>query len=76
MTIFTYSEARQKLSTLLNTATRDGEVLIRRRDGRVFSLRPQKKTEFPFDVEGITTKVSTKEIVDIVRESRSGAGRM
>jgi antitoxin Phd len=72
VTIFTYSEARQKFSTLLNTATRDGEVLIRRRDGRVFSIRPQKKMESPFDVKGIKTKVSTKEIVDIVRESRSG----
>ena len=72
MIIFTYSEARQKFSTLLNTATRNGEVLIRRRDGRVFSLRPQKKSESPFDVAGIKTKVSTKEIVDTIRESRSG----
>jgi antitoxin Phd len=71
MTVFTYSKARQNFSSLLNTASKDGEVLIRRRDGRIFSIRPQAKKTSPFDVNGIKTKITTKEILEIIRESRS-----
>jgi len=71
MTVFTYSKARQNFSSLLNTASKDGEVLIRRRDGRLFSVRPQIHNRSPFDVAGIKTKVTTREIIEAVRESRS-----
>jgi PHD/YefM family antitoxin component YafN of YafNO toxin-antitoxin module len=41
MEIYTYSEARQNLVTVLEKAERSGKVLIRRRDGRVFALVPE-----------------------------------
>ena len=70
MTEYTYSEARQNLASLLDRATREGEVRIRRRDGRVFVIRPQPKTDSPLSVESVVLGVSTAEIVEIVREGR------
>ncbi len=72
MKVFTYSEARQNLSELLNTAQHE-EVEIRRRDGTVFSIIPKRKEEkSPFDVAGIQTKATTQDILNAVSESRSG----
>lgn len=70
MKAFTYSEARQNLSELLNLAQTE-EVEIRRRDGSVFSLIAKKKQALsPFDVPSIKTRATTRDIVDAVRESR------
>jgi antitoxin (DNA-binding transcriptional repressor) of toxin-antitoxin stability system len=72
MKVFTYSEARQNLSDLLNIAQNE-EVEIRRRDGSVFSIAPKRKKEkSPFDVTGIKTKATTQDILDAVKESRAG----
>lgn len=70
MQVFTYSEARQKLSEVLHQAELSGKVLIRRKDGQVFSLVPEKKNTSPLDVPMIHADISTQEIVDIVREGR------
>ena len=70
-TIYTYSEARQNLASLLEKAVEDGEVKIRRKDGQVFVIRPVVKTETPLDVEGIDLGLNTDEIVAFIRESRS-----
>jgi len=70
MKVFTYSEARQNLSKLLNIAQKE-EVEIRRRDGTIFSLiSKRKKAKSPFDVGGIKTKATTKDILSAIRESR------
>jgi len=72
MKVFTYSEARQNLSKLLDIAQEE-EVEIRRRDGAVFSItRKMVVTKSPFDVRGVKTKVTTQDILDAVRESREG----
>jgi len=72
MKVFTYSEARQNLSKLLNIAQEE-EVEIRRRDGAVFSLISKKENiKSPFDVRGIKTKATTQNILNAVRKSRSG----
>jgi antitoxin Phd len=70
MNIYTYSEARQKLSSVLDSAKQSGKVLIKRRDGSIFSLTPEIQPRSPLDIEGIKTDISTKEIVSFVRESR------
>ena len=70
MDIFTYSEARQKLSAVLDRAQHTGKVLIRRKDGRTFALIPEGITCSPLDVPSIKANISTKEIVDIVRSGR------
>ena len=72
MKVFTYSEARQNLSKLLNIAQKE-EVEIRRKDGTIFSLvSKQEKETSPFDVPGMKTKATTLDILRAVRESRVG----
>ena len=70
MNVYTYTEARQNLATLLDTALQIGEVLIKRKDGSVFVVRPQPRSESPLNVEGIDLGISAAEIVAFVQESR------
>ncbi|NVM25076.1 MAG: type II toxin-antitoxin system Phd/YefM family antitoxin [Desulfobacterales bacterium] len=70
MTIYTFSEARQKLASVLEKAKTDGRVLVKRKDGSLFAIQPVSKKESPLDVEGIDIGLSADEIVGIVREVR------
>ena len=70
MRVYTYSEARRNLSSLLDRAAKEGEVRIKRRDGQVFILRKEPRMESPLDVPVVPLDVSTTEIVEIVREGR------
>ena len=70
MQVFTYSEARQKLAMILDKAENSGKVLIRRKDGRIFALVPENVVSSPLDVPSIKAKITTQEIVDIIREGR------
>jgi prevent-host-death family protein len=70
MKIYTYSQARQKLSEVLNRA-RNEEVLIRRRGGDTFAIVPRTQSGSPFDVPGVKTQATTDDILSAIRESRS-----
>jgi len=70
MNVYTYSEARQNLSSLLDQAAREGEVRIRRKDGQVFVIRVQPKEKSPLEVKGINLGLSTQEILDFIDEGR------
>jgi hypothetical protein len=70
MIVYTYSEARQKLATLLEQAVREGEVKIKRKDGQTFVIRPEKKAGSPLDVEGLDLGITASEIVQFVQEGR------
>jgi hypothetical protein len=69
MKVYTYSEARQRLADVLNIA-RSEEVVIKRRGGETFSVIFRKCKKSPFDVPGIQTKATTKDILSAVRDSR------
>ena len=70
MKIFTYSEARQNLARLLTLAQKE-EVEIRTKDGSVFSLKAKESAaKSPFDVPGVNTRVTTRDILDAIRASR------
>ena len=71
MKVYTYSEARQQLASVLDAAQQDGAVRIRRRDGRTFVLQLETSTGSPLDVEGVDLGISTSDIVSLVRESRT-----
>ncbi len=72
MKVFTYSEARQNLSKLLSLAQNE-EVVIKRRDGSVFSLKAKKPaTASPFDIAGVKTGATTQDILDAIRLGRKG----
>lgn len=70
MRVYTYSEARQNLASILEVARRDGSVRIRRKDGQLFVLQPIPSKDSPLDVEGVDLGLTTQEIVDIIREGR------
>lgn len=69
MKVFTYSQARQRLASVLNIAKTE-EVIIKRRGGETFSIKFKKSIKSPFDIPGIKTKATTKDILDAVKESR------
>lgn len=71
MTVYTYSETRQRLSSVLDSAQKGGGVLIKRQDGSLFRLTPVVSSESPLDIEGVDSGVSVAEIVNAVRESRA-----
>ena len=66
----TYSETQENLSVLLERAREEGEVRIKRTDGQIFVLKPEKIKRSALDIAGIDLGVSTKEIVEFIREGR------
>ena len=67
----TYQENQQQsLSFLLEQAQREGEVRIQRADGQVFVLKPERAKVSALDVASIKLNVSTREIIEFVREGR------
>lgn len=70
MIVYTYSEARQKLASLLEQAVQEGEVKIKRKDGRTFVIRPEAAAGSPLGVEGIDLGITTDEIVQFIQEGR------
>ena len=66
----TYLETQENLSVLLERADEQGEVRIKRDNGQMFVLKPEKRKRSAFDVAGIDLGVSTKEIVEFIREGR------
>ncbi len=71
MTIYTFSEARQKLSSVLEEAERRGAVRIKRRDGSEFEIAPIRRQGSPLDVQGLDLGWSPEEIVEVLHEVRS-----
>lgn len=70
MDVFTFSEARRKLATVLAKAKTQGEVRIKRKDGDEFMVKLVRKKESPLNVKGVYLGLSADEIVDLIRESR------
>ena len=78
MNVYTYSEARQNFSKVLDKTESTGKVLIRRKDGRTYALAPERPAESPLDVPSTQADVSTGEIVTLIRDRRRrirGRGR-
>ena len=74
MKVYTYSEARDKLASILEEAKSE-EIIIRRRKGDMYAIVPQQSRprRSPFDVAGLSKGITRKEIVDAIRESRERA---
>jgi len=70
MNVYTYTEARQKLASLLDQAAREGEVRIKRKDGQVFVVKLQPEKKSPLEVEGLDLGITTQEIVGFIAEGR------
>jgi hypothetical protein len=77
MKTYTYSTARQRLAEVLEEASREGEVQIRRQDGRVYAVTPvAKPAESPFAnvMAGAVRGVTSKDLLRAVREERWARG--
>jgi len=70
MTTYTYTEARQNFASILKKAKKEGRVLIKRRDGTLFELKPVKSGKSPLDVKGIKSEITKEEILSILKEVR------
>jgi len=71
MRSYTYSQARQNFSSVLDHAQEE-EVIITRKGGQSFILTLKKQASSPFDVPGVKTKtkITTADILEAIRESR------
>ena len=77
MKLYTYSTARQRLAEVLEDASREGEVQIRRQDGRLYTVTPvEKPAQSPFaNVTGRTVRgVTSKELLQAIREEGLARG--
>ena len=71
MKLYMYSSARQRLAEVLEDASRDGRVHIRRQDGRVYAVAPvPTAAASPFaNVTGRSVRtVTSKELLGSLRE--------
>ena len=73
MKVYTYSEARQKLSKVLDLARRE-DVIIKKRSGEIFTIVYKQSSSSPFDIKGVKTKAKTRDIMEAVKTSRSIQG--
>ena len=74
MNVYTFSEARQKLATVLEEAQSKGAVRIKRRDGSEFEIAPVRSKASPLDVQGVDVGLSAEEIVSVIREMHAREG--
>jgi antitoxin (DNA-binding transcriptional repressor) of toxin-antitoxin stability system len=77
MRIYNYSEARQNFTTVLNTALKE-EVIVTRKDGSKFKIvamnEKTTKGKSPLEgIKGVKAKITTQELVEIIREGREGS---
>lgn len=72
MKTYTYSQARQNFSSVLDEALKEN-VVITRKGGQSFilALKEKEQTQSPFDVPSVKTKISTSDILSAISESRS-----
>ena len=70
MNVYTYSEARRNFATLLDKAAQEGEVRVKRKDGRIFVIKLETNTDSPLDVEGLDLGLTASEILEAIQEGR------
>jgi hypothetical protein len=71
MKTYNYTEDSQNLSMILNNALEE-DVVIKRKDGTKFKIAyiNDNTGTSPLDVQGVNTRITTQEIIDILRDSR------
>ena len=74
MIAYDYRQAKENFDALLDAALKE-DVIIKKSGALVFKLAAvrQKPHNSPFDIEGISTDVTTAEILDVLRECREAS---
>jgi prevent-host-death family protein len=72
MNVYTYTQARQNLASVLDKAQTEGEVLIKRRGGGIFIVKSQKQSQkkSPFDIKGVDARIGVKAILKCIEAGR------
>jgi len=72
MKIYNYIEAQQNFSAVLNTALIQ-DVIVRKQNGQRFKIIPIKENinQSPFEVSGINTQITTEELIETLKQSRT-----
>lgn len=69
--IYTYSDARQHLSAVLEEAEKYGQVRIKRRDGSVFVVSKEAEKKSPLEgVPTVRVDISLEDILESIRDGR------
>lgn len=72
MTMYTSSEVQKQFPTLLKKALSEGQLIFKTQDGQFFIISPIKPIkESPFEVASVDLNISTSDILQAVRESRT-----
>jgi len=68
--IYTFSQARQELSRILEESKNE-EVIISRRCGDLFAIVPRKpRHRSPFDIPGLDKEITRSDIIEAIDDSR------
>jgi len=70
--VYSYSEAQERLSSLLEKALSEGQIKLRSPDGRVFVIRPEQPLKSsPFEVRSLKLSINKADIFEAIGESRT-----
>jgi hypothetical protein len=67
--IYSYERAKKSFDLIFKKAALNGKVEIRK-DDQLYVLMPASKNKSPLDVEGVDLGISTKDIIELIHESR------
>ena len=72
--IYTTTQIRKELPSLLQKALKNGQIQFKTKDGQIFVIRPVRPAKniksSPLDVRGIKLSISKDDILQSIRESR------
>ncbi len=68
---YSFSEAQQNLSVMLEYVKQEGVVCIKKSNGELFYIQASIHKKSPLDVDGVNLGLSKHEIVETIRESRA-----
>ena len=62
----------RNLDMVLKAVETIGKIILRRDDGATFAITLEQPNSSPLNIPSIQSKISTNEIVEIVRSGREG----
>ena len=71
MKTYSFTEAHRNFATLLDQAAREGGVLIERRNGQTFIIKPYKQVDSPLNVKGLKLNLEREDVLESIQEARS-----
>jgi antitoxin (DNA-binding transcriptional repressor) of toxin-antitoxin stability system len=70
MLVVTYSEARRTFASVLDRAKAEGSVFIKRADGSLFKLVPERSDASPFEGIELSIRLPSGELASALEDAR------